>query len=76
MLVFIFSVIFTDSSSDSASHTHSARQPSTAALLTRSRGGGLTSRKENSKNCVWVVVPLRLTRSSPHFFLLFSFVFL
>jgi len=31
----------TDSSSDSASHTHSARRPSAAALLTRSRGGGL-----------------------------------
>jgi len=46
----------TDSSSDSASHTHSARRPSAAALLTRSRGGGLTtpSQKENSRNCVWV----------------------
>ena len=32
----------TDSSSDSASHTHSARRPSATALLTRSRGGGLT----------------------------------
>jgi len=33
----------TDSSSDSASHTHSARRPSAAALLTRSRGHGLTT---------------------------------
>jgi len=32
----------TDSSSNSASHTHSARRPSATALLTRSRGGGLT----------------------------------
>jgi len=33
----------TYSSSDSASHTHSARRPSAAALLTRSRGGGLNT---------------------------------
>jgi len=33
----------TDSSSDSASHTHSDRRPSAAALLTHSRGGGLTT---------------------------------
>ena len=33
----------TDSSSDSASHTHSAQRPSAAALLMRSRGGGLTT---------------------------------
>jgi len=33
----------TDSSSDAASHTHSARRPSAAALLTRSLGGGLTT---------------------------------
>ena len=32
----------TDFSSDSASHTHSARRPSATALLTGSRGGGLT----------------------------------
>jgi len=47
----------TDSSSDSASHTHSARRPSAAALLTRSRGGGLTpppSHTPNSRTCVWV----------------------
>jgi len=37
-----FCVLHTDSSSDSASHTHSARRPSATALLTRSRGGGLT----------------------------------
>ena len=34
--------MYTYSSSDSASHTHSARRPSATALLTRSRGGGLT----------------------------------
>jgi len=33
---------YTDYSSDSASHTHSARRPSAAALLTRSRGGSFT----------------------------------
>ena len=39
--VYIY-ILDTDSSSDSASHTHSARRPSATALLTRSRGGGLT----------------------------------
>ena len=34
----------TDSSSDSASHAHTARRPSAAAF----------SQKENSRNCVWV----------------------
>jgi len=39
----------TDSSSDSASHTHSARRSSAAALLTRSRGGGLTTPLAHSR---------------------------
>jgi len=53
----------TDSSSDSASHTHSARRPSATALLTRSRGGGLTpppSTRKLQKLCVgrWGAVSL------------------
>ena len=44
MYIYMYTYIhtYTDSISDSASHTHTARRPSATALLTRSRGGGLT----------------------------------
>jgi len=56
--------IYTDSSSDSASHTHSARRPSATALLTRSRGGGLTPPPSHTPTLRYTLSPTRLRWAS------------